>query len=85
MQPSHDTHHIKPKIAKNASSKLPEAFRMQSTVSKRASEPIPEEPKAPLPDPRNQVKRELIKKDRKSKNPFLPIKEFIKKAEEFSR
>lgn len=40
----HEPHIAKPKIAKNASSKLPEAFRMQATTSKRPSEPV-EEPK----------------------------------------
>jgi hypothetical protein len=53
---------------------------MQAPVSKRASEPLSEEPKPPASETKTDAKRE-----RKSKNPFLPIKEFIKKAEEFSR
>jgi hypothetical protein len=31
------------------------------------------------------LQKETQKKERKSKNPFLPIKEFIKKAEEFAK
>lgn len=37
-----EPHMAKPKIAKNASSKLPEAFRMQSISTKKATEPLVE-------------------------------------------
>jgi hypothetical protein len=51
----HESHIAKPKIAKNASSKLPEAFRMQA-ASKRASEPL-EEPKNHVhSEPKHEIK-----------------------------
>jgi hypothetical protein len=36
----HESHMAKPKIAKNASSKLPEAFRVQASSSKRSADPV---------------------------------------------
>lgn len=39
----HEPHIAKPKIAKNASSKLPEAFRVQASSSKRPLEPVEEQ------------------------------------------
>lgn len=36
----HEPHIAKPKIAKNASSKLPEVFRVQASSSKRPLEPV---------------------------------------------
>ena len=52
----HEPHIAKPKIAKNASSKLPEAFRMQATTSKRPSEPL-EEPKNHVhSEPKHEMK-----------------------------
>lgn len=45
---------------------------MQATTSKRPSEPL-EEPKNHVhSEPKHEMKD--IKKDRKSKNPFLPVK-----------
>lgn len=56
---------------------------MQATTSKRPSEPL-EEPKNHVhSEPKHEMKD--IKKDRKSKNPFLPVKQFMRKADEFSR
>ena len=57
---------------------------MQPSI-KRTTESLPEEEKHAASEPKFELKKEMKKKEKKSKNPFLPIKEFIKKAEEFSR
>lgn len=82
----HEPHIAKPKIAKNASSKLPEAFRMPASSTKRAPESEDKEKHTPHGPSEAKQEAKPERKDpqraeRKSKNPFLPIKQFIKKAE----
>jgi hypothetical protein len=48
----HEPHIAKPKIAKNASSKLPEAFRIQVSSSKRPLETVEEQKHHPQSEPK---------------------------------
>ncbi len=56
----HEPHIAKPKIAKNASSKLPEAFRIPASSSKRAPETEDKEKHSQHAhsDPKQEVKME---------------------------
>ena len=57
---------------------------MQNSVVKKV-EKVSEEHKNMSEQKQDPNKKQEIKKDRKSKNPFLPIKEFMKKQAEFEK
>ena len=53
---------------------------MPASSSKRSSEPIADEPRFGPVEPKPEIKhrKDMMKKEKKSRNPFLNIKEFIK-------